>query len=475
MFSTTLPPKNFLKGCIQRLEERYLYASILIKGEESERICIRLKEEEITPSQKRPGAVITLWDGSHFHECAFNDLTEEAFNHKVDKLYSLRNEGFSADEKEAFYRKLFPTDAPIEEEAESFIVAEEIEWKSVPLQQKVAFARKQQEAFKNECDKDIRLIEMVLLLQYVRSCSLFVNRYRYFIQEIPRTEIIYQAIASKKKKNAQLHDGKSAQGGYEKIALSKKERKNFLNDLTKLLTAKRLSPGEYDVIFDPEFAGIFAHEAFGHGTEVDQFPKGRSKGAEYLNKQVASTLVDMYDSPNLPGISASYFFDDEGQRTSSTQIIEKGILKQGLTNAYSALKAALPRTANGRRESYARKAYARMSNTTFGTGENSFEEMLASIESGYLLRHPSNGMEDPKGWGIQLEGYMVEEIKNGKLTGKVYSPVIVTGFVPDLLNSISMVGKERFIKGLGFCGKGHKEWVKVTDGGPYLKLRAQLG
>ena len=70
---------------------------------------------------------------------------------------------------------------------------------------------------------------------------------------------------------------------------------------------------------------------------------------------------------------------------------------------------------------------------------------------------------------------MVEEIKNGKLTGKVYSPVIVTGFVPDLLNSISMVGKERFIKGLGFCGKGHKEWVKVTDGGPYLKLRAQLG
>jgi TldD protein len=25
------------------------------------------------------------------------------------------------------------------------------------------------------------------------------------------------------------------------------------------------------------------------------------------------------------------------------------------------------------------------------------------------------------------------------------------------------------------CGKGHKEWVKVSDGGPYLRLQALLG
>jgi TldD protein len=84
-------------------------------------------------------------------------------------------------------------------------------------------------------------------------------------------------------------------------------------------------------------------------------------------------------------------------------------------------------------------------------------------------------MEDPKGWGIQLEGFMAREIRNGKLTGKVFSPVIVTGYVPDLLQSIDMVGKHLHISGLGTCGKGHKEWVKVTDGGPYLKLRARLG
>jgi TldD protein len=100
--------------------------------------------------------------------------------------------------------------------------------------------------------------------------------------------------------------------------------------------------------------------------------------------------------------------------------------------------------------------------------------MVASIDDGFFLDHPSNGMEDPKGWGIQLEGYYAERIKNGLLTGEIFSPVIITGYVPDLLQSISMVGNKMEISGLGMCGKGHKEWVKVTDGGPCLKLRARL-
>ena len=52
--------------------------------------------------------------------------------------------------------------------------------------------------------------------------------------------------------------------------------------------------------------------------------------------------------------------------------------------------------------------------------------------------------------------------------------MIITGYVPDLLLSISGVGDRVEISGLGMCGKGHKEWVKVTDGGPCLKLKARL-
>ena len=51
----------------------------------------------------------------------------------------------------------------------------------------------------------------------------------------------------------------------------------------------------------------------------------------------------------------------------------------------------------------------------------------------------------------------------------------MTGYVPDLLGSISMLSRDRGVFGSGGCGKGYKEWVKVADGGPYLKAKARLG
>ena len=84
-------------------------------------------------------------------------------------------------------------------------------------------------------------------------------------------------------------------------------------------------------------------------------------------------------------------------------------------------------------------------------------------------------MEDPKHWGIQCIVERGYEIKDGRLTGKVVSPIIMTGYVPDLLGSVSMVSTDRERFGGGGCGKGYKEMVKVSDGGPYMKAKARLG
>ena len=145
-----------------------------------------------------------------------------------------------------------------------------------------------------------------------------------------------------------------------------------------------------------------------------------------------------------------------------------------MTDHYSATKLGLKRSPNGRRQAYDHKVYTRMSNTYFMPGSDQPEDMFASIDDGFFIDRATNGMEDPKGWGIQLEALYVARIKKGQLTDEVYSPVIVTGYVPDILHSISMISNKLEINGLGMCGKGHKEWVKVTDGGPYLKLKARL-
>ena len=116
-----------------------------------------------------------------------------------------------------------------------------------------------------------------------------------------------------------------------------------------------------------------------------------------------------------------------------------------------------------------------MTNTLFKARQSTLDEMLSSIKYGYLLDGVLSGMEDPKHWGIQCLIAKGKEIKDGKLTGKVVSPVILTGYVPDLLKSITMCGSAEETSGCGYCGKGHKEWVKVSDGGPYLKAKGRLG
>ncbi len=243
----------------------------------------------------------------------------------------------------------------------------------------------------------------------------------------------------------------------------------------KLLDAVTIMPGTYDVICSPEVTGLIAHEAFGHGVEMDMFVKGRAKAVEYIDKPVASKLVTMHEGAKVAQQVSSYLFDDEGVLGTDTIIIDKGILKTGISDLLSALRLGTTPTGNGKRESYERKAYARMTNTVISKGNDKLEDMMSSISHGYMLVASQSGMEDPKNWGIQcmlLEGI---EIKDGKLTDKIISPIIMTGYVPELLSNISMVSDDMELGGSGMCGKGYKEYVKNAAGGPYIKTKARLG
>jgi TldD protein len=306
--------------------------------------------------------------------------------------------------------------------------------------------------------------------------ELYVSAKKSLEQFLPRFEAIYSAVLKDDRTNstAQIYDGFSQRGSWELAADNLDLIDSMLADGEKILGAPRLEPGQYDCIFSPSLSGMLAHEAFGHGTEADTMQKGRARGTDYLGKYVASEKVRLYDSPDLKQAAASYFFDHEGFPASETRIVENGILTQAMTDHISASRMGYARSPNGRRENFDHKIYSRMTNTFFMAGDDSAEAMIASIENGFLVDRATNGMEDPKSWGIQLEALVARRIVAGKLTDQYFSPVIITGYVPDILQSISMVSRDFHINGLGMCGKGYKEWVKVTDGGPYLKLKARL-
>ncbi|MBR7016140.1 MAG: TldD/PmbA family protein, partial [Lachnospiraceae bacterium] len=276
-------------------------------------------------------------------------------------------------------------------------------------------------------------------------------------------------------RNSYTNTGVSGRVGPELFKQLREKVDDALKVVGELLLAERIEPGEYDIITSPEVSGLIAHEAFGHGVEMDMFVKGRALGAEYIDKRVGSDLVTMHEGALCATNVTTYAFDDEGTPAGDVVEIDRGILKTGICDALAAKRLGTKPTGNGKRQNFEHKVYTRMTNTVFDSGNDNLDDMIASIDHGYLLCGMRSGMEDPKHWGIQCiieRGY---EIKDGKMTGKIVAPIVMTGYVPDLLGSVSMASTDRGIFGCGGCGKGYKEWVKVADGGPYLKAKARLG
>ena len=181
--------------------------------------------------------------------------------------------------------------------------------------------------------------------------------------------------------------------------------------------------------------------------EMDMFVKNRALGADYIGKRVGSDLVTMHEGAKPEIEVASYAFDDEGTLAHDTVEIRNGILKTGVCDALAALRLGVAPTGNGKRENFEHKVYTRMTNTVFESGDSTLEEMIATVKYGYLLKGMQSGMEDPKHWGIQCiidRGY---EIRDGALTGKVVSPIVMTGYVPELLGSISMLSRDHELFG----------------------------
>ena len=326
----------------------------------------------------------------------------------------------------------------------------------------------------NALEYDSRIFDCACIYQYLYKHQWFLSSAKDYEQHLLWSNGVIQPLANENGKTRYYYLPFSIVGGAELIEKMNADFSYACQCAIELLHSETITPGTYDVICMPDVTGLIAHEAFGHGVEMDMFVKDRALAKDYINKPVASEIVTMHDNAGTYQECGSYFFDDEGTLSNDTIIIDKGILVRGISDLRSAKRLGTQPTGNGRRESFKRKAYTRMTNTYFEAGNDKLEDMIASIQSGILLENASSGMEDPKNWGIQCMVNIGREIKDGKLTGRIYSPVCLSGYVPDLLSSISMISDELHVCGTGCCGKGYKEWVKVSDGGAAIKAICKL-
>ncbi|MCL4458744.1 MAG: TldD/PmbA family protein [Chloroflexi bacterium] len=451
---------SFLPELITEIEQSVPYAAALATAISGVNIFVDNHEQRVTQRDPTKGIVLTVYNGRYFQEYATTTLDKDALWREARgwaKGLTRFDDG--------------PPLAPASSLNHHYVSPIETDPASVALSEKFAFVVAYQARAR---EVDPCLINAQVSYREAAEEKVFADRTRLLSQVLSRTLLSTMLFVSDGVRTE--YDWRVTGGtvGYE-ITRGQEDKIGELKESAlALLSAERIEPGLYEVIASPDVAGLIAHESFGHGVELDMFLKGRARAREYIGKMVASPLVDMFDDPTLAGAYGTYHFDDEGQLASPTQIIRAGILERGISDLHSALVLGVPPTGNGRRESFARKAYARMSNTYFASAQSKVEEMIRSIDKGVYLCRAHSGMEDPKDWGIQLVVHYGREIVNGQLTGRVFSPIVVSGYVPDMLQSISAVGDDCTLSS-GLCGKGHKEYVPVSSGGPHLRLKVRLG
>jgi len=470
VFSNLDNSKPALKALVAALREDYPYASVLAVEDAWRRWSVSRQGVNIDASGFGGGSgyVVRVFDGTGCAEYSFNEFSQE----RIPEIRAVLSQRLAQQNAALGNIDPLPTPIPGDEPA---VLCKAAEFKVDPCQLgDEAIIEKLTAIREKALGLDERIMESQLGMAHRSYRKLFISEHRDLDQTCMWTTCSLAMMVSRGQELKFAYQGFSNLGGAEVLDQVESGLSHVAQTAIDLLDSQPIPPGEYDCVCDPDTTGMIVHEAFGHGVEMDMFVKDRALGKSYINDYVASELVTMHDGSTVDE-AATMAFDDEGTLTGDTVVIDHGVLKTGMCDALSAARLGVKPTGNGRRESYERKAYTRMTNTYFEAGSHTMEEMIASIDYGFLLQQPSSGMEDPKNWGIQCMVTIAREIKGGKLTGKVYSPIVLTGYVPDLLKSVSMTGKDMKLAGGGFCGKGYKEWVKVSDGGPYMKARIRLG
>ncbi|BBB22271.1 modulator of DNA gyrase, PmbA/TldD family [Abyssogena phaseoliformis symbiont OG214] len=235
------------------------------------------------------------------------------------------------------------------------------------------------------------------------------------------------------------------------------------------LESKNAPAGNMPVILGSGWPGVLLHEAIGHGLEGDFNRKKSSVFTNRIGEQVASDKCTIVDNGTLENRRGSLTIDDEGTPTQNTLLIENGILKGYLFDKMNAKLMDTVSTGNGRRESYAHIPMPRMTNTYMLNGQDSLEDMIASVDNGIYALNFGGGQVDITSGKFVFSANEAYLIKNGKIMHPVKGLTLI-GSGDEVLKKISMVANDlKLDNGVGVCGKDGQS-VPVGVGQPSLKI-----
>ena len=301
---------------------------------------------------------------------------------------------------------------------------------------------------------------------------LIQNHFGKLVEDIrPLVRLSVSVIVESKKRREQ---GSSGGGGRYNLTyfdnhLISKYAKEAVDNALINLEAEASPAGSMTVVLGSGWPGILLHEAIGHGLEGDFNRKGTSAFSNKMGQQVASKGITIVDDGTIKDRRGSLNYDDEGNETKNTTLIEDGKLVGYIQDAQNAKLMNMNLTGNGRRESYAHLPMPRMTNTYMLNGNHSKEEIITSVKNGLYASNFGGGQVDITSGKFVFSASEAYLIKDGRISHPVKGATII-GNGPDILKQVSMVGNDMSLdSGVGTCGKDGQS-VPVGVGQPTLKI-----
>ncbi|HBR58635.1 MAG TPA: TldD protein [Blastocatellia bacterium] len=262
------------------------------------------------------------------------------------------------------------------------------------------------------------------------------------------------------------------------------DAKQAAEEAVMKLKAKTVDPGKYDLILHPSHLFLTIHESVGHSTELDRalLWEANYAGTSFLTPdktgklQFGSKIVNFVADRRQKHGLATVGFDDEGVPAQSWHLVKNGLFVDwqttrdlapliGRKSSYGCLHA----------DSWGSVPFPRMPNVSLEAAKENVtaEDLISDVKNGIMIFGRGSYSIDQQRYNFQFGGQTFWEIKNGKITGMLRD-VAYQSRTTDFWGACDGLGGEStyLIPGTFNDGKGQPgQSNAVSHGCPVARFR----
>lgn len=432
---------------------------------------LRVRRGVVEPPNIRRdvGIMVTLFHDGGYGYAAHGGLSEQS----IESALSRATHWMDVSRNALVPRLDLTSLAPLSGDYESRV---EEPWQELPIPDRIELLREIEAILRapHNCVESFAGLEHQAVMSTLldRNDALQTQSFDYVLPSL-FTAISYRGDVQKRS----FVDGCS-QGGVEeirKLALRSRARK-LCEEAVALSRAPYCPSHKGSLLLMPDQMMLQIHESIGHPIELDRIlgDERNYAGTSFVKPsmfgqfQYGSEHLNVTFDPFYHNEFASYAFDDDGTKGEKMFLIENGILKAPLGGTLSSNRASLSGAASTRACNWNRPPIDRMANLNIEPGDNSMEEMIASVHRGVLMETNTSWSIDDSRNKFQFSCEYGRVIENGRLGDVVKTPSY-RGVSSEFWRNLVKVGNRETTQHYGtpFCGKGEpNQAIRVGHASP---------